>query len=65
MNLCAASAVLSAQESGVPAHRIDPAGIRAPDPAPLPVPLVVQPETKPSVETATVESIGAEGIAAF
>lgn len=49
----------------MPAHRIDPAGIRAPDPAPLPVPLVVQPETKPSVETATVESIGAEGIAAF
>ncbi len=54
-----------AEQADAPGYRGAPLDIRSSEPAPLPVPLAVPPETEPPVETSTVDSIGAEGIVAF
>ncbi len=61
----AALPLLLAEQTDAPGYRGAPLGIRSSDPAPLPVPLSVTPETAPAVQTSTVDSIGAEGMVAF
>lgn len=63
--MCAVLPLVLAEQADAPGYRGSPLDIRSSDPAPLPVQVAVPPETAPAVETFTVDSIGAEGIAAF
>ena len=62
--LCGAPAT-RAQESPEPKFRGSPQDVRSGTLPPLPAPVEIPREAEPAVETATVEQMGMEGIAAF